>query len=239
MPNQHQTILRRSATWQILSVMVVWAIAVVLASSGFLKPNFELTLSVLVAVPAAVFAVANLYASAQIQRSAYVKDYALKFRTDKELSESFYYLVMNFGNKNYDVFVMPEEKRTPEEKKQLEEAQKGLTNDLKFFHPDNMVGMPQERRLDNLLGFFDSLGYDYCRGLISLRDIAGMFGLQLEHLNQRKAIQGYIDHVRHHWSELTSFTSARTPYTYLHLLLTDYKAFCETERKRQDDTHRR
>lgn len=202
-------------------------------SSGVAKAEPAITLSMVIGVPAAVIAIASLYGSAHLQRSAYIKDYAIKFRTDRDLSESFHYLVVNYGNKDLEILRKSPASRTSDEVQRLEDGQKDLPADLRFFDPEHLTGKPQERRLDSLLGFFDAVGYDYVRGLVTLDDVAGMFGVQLEHFNQRRPVQEYIDHVRGHWSKLTSFKSVVEPYTYLDYLLNDYKDYCDREAQTQ------
>lgn len=138
-----------------------------------------------------------------MQRASYIKDYAIRFRTDKELSESFHYLVYRFDNKWYQLFMQAE--KTPREVKELDDAQRDLAPDLRFFNPRDALGAPQERRLDNLLGFFDTVGYDFSRGLLHERDIAGVFGFHLDHLIQRRVIQDYLAYVKEQWPKLQSF----------------------------------
>lgn len=170
--------------------------------------------------------------NSHISRASYVKDYALKFRTDKDLTESFHYLVYRYGNKYYELF--KKDKRTDEEDKTLEDGQSGVKAELRFFDPKNIIGQEQEMRLDNLLGFFDAIGYDLRRGLLSVKDVAGIFGYHLDHLIQRDVVQDYLENIQKEWPSKKTFHErygAPTPYKYLRYTLTEYERY----RKRNDE----
>jgi len=234
MPKESATLLLRSALWQITAACAFWIIMYTLVRLGTFKWTNEITLSMYVAIPAAVIVMGQLIVNAHVQRSGYVKDYALKFRTDKDLSESFHFLVVNYGNRLYGLFERPIEQLTPDEKKELEIAQADVPPDLRFFHPTH-IGVLQERRLDNLLGFFDTLGYDYKRGLVSIKDVSALFGVQLDHFLQREAIQAYLTHVKKKWPAAKTFHEdymAPIPYRFLDILLRHHKQHCIEEGKR-------
>jgi hypothetical protein len=230
------TLLTRSVLVQAAVSAILWAS---LALYLYATPsNWDPRISVasFVAVPAAVIGITQLVITAQVQRASYIKDYAIRFRTDKELSESFHYLVYRFDNTSYEAFL--KKVKTPEEEQALKEAQHGLVPELCFFDPKAAPGAPQERRLDNLLGFFDTVGYDLSRGLLHERDIAGVFGLHLDHLIQRRVVRDYLAYVKENWPNLRSFHeqySAPVPFRYLRRLLRTYVEFRNAENRNAAD----
>lgn len=226
------TFLTRSILLQAAAVFVLWSLFGLYLSSDPENFDTKISLATFIAIPAAVIAITQLWVSAHIQRASYIKDYALRFRTDKELSESFHHLVYLFGNSLYDAYMKKPGRRTAQETNALKSAQKGISADLCFFNPRAAIGAPQERRLDNLLGFFDTLGYDFRRDLLHMRDIAGVFGFHLDHFVQRKVVQDYLDFVKKQWPTKESFHqyySAPVPFRYLRLLLDAYIEFRKSE----------
>lgn len=228
-----KTLLSRSVLIQAGIIASVWAALVYYLRLQPSNLDLKISIASFVAIPAAVIAVAQLIITAHIQRAAYIKDYALRFRTDKELSESFHYLVYRFSNQMYQIFQSPPVKRGDTEAMALSKAQQGLSADLLFFDPKEAIGVAQERRLDNLLGFFDALGYDHARGLLDMRDIAGIFGYYIDHLIQRNVIQDYLKVVAEKWPDLRSFHqqyNAPIPFRYLGHLLREYVSFRRREK---------
>ena len=238
------TLLARSTLWQgseVLSLWILLGLYIFRVPGAHVDP--KISLATFIAIPAGVIGVAQLLITAHIQRAAYIKDYALRFRTDKELSESFHYLIYLYGNKLYDINMKPADQRTAEESRILAATQNGISADLCFFNPNVAVGAPQERRLDNVLGFFDTVGYDYSRRMLQMRDIAGVFGFHLDHLIQRKVVQEYLEFVRVQWPTAKSFHEqyiAPVPFRYLRALLRAYIEYRKEENRhladREDQT---
>ena len=166
--------------------------------------------------------------TAQMQRASYIKDYALRYRADKELTESYHFLVYRFGNSLYEIFLLDPAMRTAGQQNQIDSAQEGVAPDLCFFNPRQILGSQQERRLDNLLGFFNTLGYDLERKLVAIEDVAGMFGIQLDHFVQRKIINEYLFQIEINWPRLDSFHEryqAPVPFTDLRRMINEYVRF--------------
>jgi hypothetical protein len=231
-------LLTRSIKWQAVAIAALW---ILLGVYVWLNPQSswdpKVSIALLAAVPAAVIGVAQLLVSSHIQRAAYIKDYALRFRTDKELSESFHYLIYLFGNTKYEAYLKGAGSQTQQQATDLARSQEGIAADLRFFNPRAAIGAPQERRLDNLLGFFDTLGYDFRRGLLEIRDIAGVFGYYLDHLIQRKVVQDYLSFVEEQWPKANSFHqqySAPVPFLYLRSLIRAYIDLRTAQNKQQD-----
>lgn len=231
--------LTKSIVYQVTLTAVIWLLLGVYLHLSPVSWDPKISMSFFVAIPAAVIAVTQLIVTAHIQRSSYIKDYALRFRTDKELTESFHYLVYRYSNKIYESFRKAPEDRTSKEASELEAYQKDLEPELCFFDPHNPVGMPQERRLDNLLGFFDTIGYDLKRGLLNESDIAGVFGFQLDHLIQRHVVQDYLHNIEQNWPTMTSFHEkyeAPVPFRHLRTLMNKYTDF---QKRRNEQARRR
>lgn len=224
--NYQKTIQYTAAYIQFGVTSVLW---LVLAGYLYFNPtNLDPKISIasFVAIPAMVIGVSQLLISAHIQRASYIKDYALRFRTDKELSESFHYLIISYNNSLYGIYSKPASSRTVDEQNNLDAAQVGLANDLMFFDPKQMKGSPQERRIDNLLGFFDTVGYDLRRKLLFIPDVAGVFSYHLDHLIQRKIVQACLKQIEDDWPTLESFHerySAPIPFENLRYLLRKYE----------------
>jgi hypothetical protein len=107
--------LTKSIVYQVVLTAVIWLLLGVylrLSPAGW---DPKISISFFVAIPAAVIAVTQLIVTAHIQRSSSIKDYALRFRTDKELTQSFHYLVYRYSNKMYESFRKPPQDRTSKE----------------------------------------------------------------------------------------------------------------------------
>lgn len=216
---------------QISIILLLWVLIIIYA---IFAPDItwdkKLTLGTFLSIPAAVIIIGQLAISAHIARATYIKDYALKFRTNTELSESFHYLVYRYGNGFYDIF--KKEEKSDKDIAMLEEAQKDVSMDLRFYDPDNAIGAAQERRLDNLLGFFDAVGYDLRRGLVNIKDVSGVFGYHLDHFIQRKPVQDYLLKIEKEWGTKKSFHKnykAPTPFQYLRTMLRKYENYRKYE----------
>lgn len=232
------TILGTSVKIQVFVTVVIWGLMVLYLYIAPQSLDPKISFVSLIGVPAAVIGVSQLLITAHVQRASYIKDYAIRFRTDKELSESFHYLVYRFGNELYDTFSVLPEDRKPEQAQKLEAAQLGVASDLCFFNPKNALGLSQERRLDNLLGFFDTLAYDYSRQLVAMRDIAGVFGFHLDHFIQRKVVEDYLKTIELGWPSLASFHerySSPVPFDYFRKMIRDYVDFRNQDNQKRSN----
>lgn len=220
----------KSVITQFLIIIILWGMLGILAATGVFgfATKYEVSIATFVAIPAAVIGIGQLVISSSIQRAGYIKDYALRFRSDKELSESFHYLVYRFGNDLYREYMANISLK--QSTKTLDNAQDVVPADLRFFNPQSAIGTPQERRLDNLLGFFDTIGYDLDRNLIQIADIAEIFGFQLDHFEQRDVIRTYIEAVETNWPTMKSFHTkykAPVPFRFFSQLIRRYVKYRE------------
>lgn len=216
-------------------ISIAWVILIYYLYANPTNWDSKISIASFFAIPAMVIGVSQLLITAHIQRASYIKDYALRFRTDKELSESFHCLVYRFSNRLYSIFLKKPEDRTESERKEIEDAQLGLVEELKFFNPKDAVGAPQERRLDNLLGFFDTVGYDLKRKLIFESDVAGVFSYHLDHLIQRNIVQDYLKNIEDKWPTLETFHNryrAPVPFKNLCYLLRTYELYRKSQNQR-------
>jgi hypothetical protein len=233
--NTNKTIQHTAVTVQALVIATLWlALAVYLCINPTIwDPN--ISVASFVAIPAMVIGVTQLLISTNIQRASYIKDYAIRFRTDKELSESFHYLIYRYSNHLFEIHSKSANIRTTNEERELDDAQAGLTNDLTFFDPKQAIGSPQERIIDNLLGFFDTVGYDLRRKLLFIADVSGVFSYHLDHLIQRKVVQAYLKNIEEKWPTLETFHeryNAPVPFKNLRYLLRKYEEHRKSENQR-------
>lgn len=230
--NSNRTIQYTAAYIQAGVVAVLWLSLAIYLYSNPTNWDPNISIASFVAIPAMVIGVSQLLISAHLQRASYIKDYAIRFRTDKELSESFHFLIYRYSNHLFDIYFKPASSRTADEQNELDAAQSGLTNDLKFFDPKQTIGSPQERRIDNLLGFFDTVGYDLRRKLLFIPDVSGVFAYHLDHLIQRKIVQAYLKNIEEKWPTLETFHEryiAPIPFKNLRYLLRKYEEHRKSE----------
>ena len=220
-----KTYLTKATKYQIALIVISWVALLIYIQ--FCHDIWDPTVSFtsFVGVPATIIIIFQLVINSHISQASYIKDYALRFRADSELTESFHYLIYKYGNELLKIYLKPEEERTEEEKKALEESQQGVPNFLQFFNPESAIGIPQERKLDNVLGFFDTVGYDLTRGMVSINDVSGVFSFHLDHLIQRNVVKLYLCKIKNEWDSKKSFHTnykSPTPFGYLRSMLSVY-----------------
>ncbi len=220
-----KTYLTRATRYQVALIIVFWLALFIYIQFDNAVWDPKVSFASFIGVPVAIIIIFQLVTNSHISRASYIKDYALRFRTDPELTESFHYLIYRYGNELSEIYLTPEGERTEDDKKALESSQRGVPNDLQFFNPGLAIGLPQERKIDNVLGFFDTVGYDLARGMVSINDVSGVFGFHLDHLIQRKVVQLYLDKIQKEWPSKKSFHeeySAPIPFRYLKRMLSVY-----------------
>lgn len=230
--NRNKTFQYTAAYIQSGVTAVLWLALAIYLYTNPTNWDPKISIASFVAIPAMVIGVSQLLITAHIQRASYIKDYAIRFRTDKELSESFHYLIYRYSNHFYEIYSKPANSRSADEQKELDAAQTGLTDDLKFFDPKQAIGSPQERRIDNLLGFFDTVGYDLRRKLLYIPDVSGVFAYHLDHLIQRRIVQAYLKNIEEKWPTLETFHEryiAPVPFKNLRYLLRKYEEHRKNE----------
>lgn len=101
--NARSTLLTKSVTIQIVVSALLWLSLALYLYKYRANWDPKVSIASFVAIPAAVIAIAQLVITAQVQRASYTRDYLIRFRTDKELSESFRYLIYRFDNRSYEI----------------------------------------------------------------------------------------------------------------------------------------
>lgn len=222
----NEAFLPKIAKLQVFAIVLFWLLLIYCILKSYAKWDSMVSITSFVSIPAAIAIIGQLVIASHISRASYIRDYALKFRTDKELTESFHYLVYKCSNELFDIYVKPDEERSQEEQKKLNDSQLNVPNDLQFFDPDGVLGLPQERRIDNVLGFFDTVGYDLKKGTVNINDVSGVFGYHLAHLIQRCVVQKYLENVHEKWPTKKSFQdiNASEPFGYLKYMIASYEA---------------
>ena len=140
-----------------------------------------------------------------------------------------------FDNDFYRIYKKPNTDRSTCESKRLEDAQTDVPPDLQFFDPKRIIGLPQERQFDDLMGLFDTIGYDYERKLLNMDDIDGLIGIYLLHLRQRDVVQEYLEDTKK-WAKKykKSLPEDHYPpadaYRYLRRLIKEHKVHQDQNR---------
>lgn len=131
--NERNTHSSRSLVIQIAAMVCFWLLLVTLIGQNVLEFDNKINFTFLVGIPAVVIGVAQLVKNTKMERAAHIRDYAIKFHSDKDLSESFHYLVLRYGNDYYDLYLKTQ--RSEMESQKLDAAQAGIAEDLRFYDP--------------------------------------------------------------------------------------------------------
>jgi len=230
--NLLKSLKRNRNFWLIFLVVIATEMVLVslvfidLGTGSFLKFNREVGIAIFTGVPLFLITIIQLKVSSTIQRSNYVRELASKIHSQPELSEAFFYLVYTYDNELFKSF-----------KEKGEEARLKLQGERtigrRLYDPDTFQGSEEERRLDNLLSYFDIIGFHFYRGLIPIDDIAGVLGFHLAALSTREVIKSYREGNPDHW-EKSSFTkdfNSVAPHQYLTEMLAAFAEYCKQHEK--------
>lgn len=194
--------------------------------------DLVVNLTVLTTSPLLIIAVIQLRRNFLLQRTDFIREFTTKLYNERELSESFYYLVYLYENNKYKEFKKADEIKDDVKKKEM---QKDKKEGMKFYNPATFQDSEEERRLDVLLGFFNILGYHYHSGIVSIEDIAGVMEFYLVALSTRKVIVEYMEEIIPDNWEKTSFAEyGDTPYRHLRNLLRDFRKFNKTHKQNEE-----
>jgi hypothetical protein len=220
--------LRTNPTYlrAVIATIVAEALLIALLRVPFgTKPLLEFdpktSLALFTGIPLFLITIIQLHASSVVQRANYIKDFAVTFHQEKAFSDAFYYLVYSYTNEMYARFIAADSK--------AQGAMQGArTKGQKLYNPKTFIGSAEERRLDALLGFFDVIGYHHYKGIVHMRDVAGVFGFQLAALATRQVIKDYRAAIPEHWptSSFAKDFNTVAPFRYLEELLKAFQAHC-------------
>lgn len=162
------------------------------------------------------------------QRLAFLAEYVSKIFTDKDISDTYHYLVYTYTNSKFrevreKLKELNEEENTsaPDKHKKmykcLECLQDGREEGLRFYHPGMFQGSVEEERLDSLLGYFNIIAYYYNENIVSIKDINGIIGYHITVIASRDVIKEYMNYIEANW---TKFEKRYGPQQPLHDLKT-------------------
>jgi hypothetical protein len=160
--------------------------------------DYKFDFAILVLTPPLVITVLQLMRGEVVAKADFVKDYVAEFFMNKELNETFYFLVYTYGDKKFAEMEAAYLAAGGYGKigadplkiaKVFEPLQEGRAEGCRYYHPDCYQRSMEEKRLDCLLGYFDVLAYYYQNDLIAMEDIAGSLGYHLNILARRDVIK--------------------------------------------------
>jgi len=160
--------------------------------------EFKIDAAILVLTPPIVITIYQLSQGETIARADFVKDYVSEFFMNKELNDTFYYLVYTYVDAKFAeidaalVAAGGPEKIGSDPKRiasVFEALQEGRIEGHRYFHPSCYQRSLEEKRLDCLLGYFDVLAYYHQNNLVTMEDIAGSLGYHLNILARREVIK--------------------------------------------------
>ncbi len=216
-----------------LIVIGMQVVMVVLIFYAPLELDKKVGLAASASLPLFALALLQLGRALVSQRASFVTDYISKYYTEAGLSETFNYLAATYSD---DIFKQVLESAKSPDLQKLPQSMftcLGELNDQRpegrrFYHPDYFQGSLEEIRLDSLLGYLDVIGYHYVHGLLRMQDITGMIGYQLAVVSSREVIRHYLKESGRSWWERTGIykdTAVQPPYTYLRILIKEFKAY--------------
>lgn len=147
--------------------------------------------------------------SRESQRAAFLSEYISKIFTDKELSDTYHYLVYTYTDGTFvkvcEALNAKGNTEDPIDHKKmyscLEALQDGREEGLRFYHPEKFQGSVEEKRLDSLLGYFNIIAYYHNKKVLSLDDINGSIGYHLTVMASRNVIKAYLGLIDRSWKE--------------------------------------
>lgn len=193
----------------VLIFVVIAIIAIIYAKhSGWIDIDISL-ITAIATIALVVTAYSQLRRNHENQRGAFLSQYVSKIFTDKELSDTFHYLVYTYDDEMFcKVKVRLNEEKLPKGSGQkemyqcLDPLQDGRGEGFRFYHPAMFLGSAEEKRLDSLLGYFNIIAY-YCdeekQKILSPDDINGSVGYHLTVMLRRNVIQEYMKLIREDW----------------------------------------
>lgn len=241
------------STAKINRAFVLWTILTTLAvelllASLFLFPKIQLDykigISLFATVPAFVITIIQLVRTQQTQRASFIKDFLTEFRKNNDLHTAHYELVYRFRD---DIYVKVEElaKKHLNGRPKLDRTDKPFFDCFKplqvsdvpgarFFYPAFFQYSLEEKKLDGLLDYFNTIGLYLYEGLVSIEDVVSLLGDYVAILADRKVIKEYLAlcDAPGEW-KYSGSVGASTPYEQLRFLLVSYERYNTEVRNRK------
>jgi hypothetical protein len=242
---------RFGRSYVISSIAAILAIEALLAAL-FLDPKIQfdnkIGVSLFLAVPAFIIAIAQLIRTQQVQRASYIKDFLTEFRKNNDLYTAYYDLVYRYRDEIYDKvdkiaeqYIANRSAPSADQKPVFDcfdELQISKELGARFFHPRFFQFSPEEKKLDGLLDYFNALGLYLYEGLLDMDDIVTILGDYIAVLADRKIIASYLALCNDSkaWKYDDS-VGASPPYRHVTYLLESYQDYNlqEFQRKREKE----
>lgn len=211
----------------IILVELILALGFILPlwSQPILQFENKTSIAVFAVLPPLIIGIIQLRNTLALQKASFIRDFIAKLYTDKELSQTYHYLIYTYNDAKYKEF-----KSASSDLR--EKLQEGRVEGNRFYDPDDFQGSEEERRLDALLGYFDIIGYHYWTGALEINDIARLLGYHLTVLIKRDVIVDYLNAVPDYWKKVSGEVESVGPFRYLTILLHDFRSFNEKQKDR-------
>ncbi|GAB3911550.1 hypothetical protein GCM10028803_53280 [Larkinella knui] len=228
----------KSVIFQIVSATIaveIFLIALCLVPYGdnslpIFTLDKKIPMVVFASLPPVLIVIIQFRNTLALQKATFIKDFVSKLYTDKELSQSFHYLIYKYENDVYKEFL----KASPERR---QEMQKGRSEGIRYFDPATFQGTEEERRFDGILGYFDIIGYHYSSGTLEIEDIGKLLGYHLTFLLKREVVTDYLNSIPQYWEGITRnrVPTSVSPLRYLTILLNAFIKYNAAEEKKIRD----
>lgn len=223
----------------IILILLIELILITLSLTPFVKTSFEINATLFTTIPLFILTIMQLAKTYRVQRAQYVKDFLMEFRRNKEISDSYYQLIYSYKDETYEKIkeIAKSQEEPTSSEKPVFEIFKHLQGNRKvgerYYYPKFFHFSEEERKLDGVLDFFNTLSYYWSEGLVSMEEIANTLGEYLVVISQRKVIKEYLDYCNNteesKYKERFESTSA---YLYLVRFLEEFINF-NSEHKRK------
>lgn len=190
-------------------------------------------IGLLTAVPLFLLTILQYLRTQQVQRASYIKEFLAEFRKNEHIYNAYYDLIYSYGNPVFkqvmhivnDIDPNQQMRKTTENKPVFhcfEHLQGDRKPGSRIYHPQLFWFSPEERRLDGLLDYFNSIGFYMYSGLIEMEDIANILGDYINVIAERKIIEEYLNICNEeNWEKYQGLP----PYFYLRFLIESFKNY--------------
>jgi hypothetical protein len=189
-------------------------------------------------IPLFLLAILQLYRTQRTQQAASVKDFLGEFRRDDRLYSIFFDLIYTYRNSDFEkAKEAVKDRQLPATRPDFEpfkELQGDRTEGRRIFLPGWFGLSSEERRLDTLFDYFNTLGFYQEEGLIEIRDIARILGDYLAVLSERSIVAVYLEYCSSTHSKAFGDSRAAQPYLYVYLLVDEFKKFNGREKSKKE-----
>ena len=224
---------RKYLIWAILAMIVSDVAILLLFLSPNVEPDRKIGIGVFTTVPLFVLAILQLARTYRVQRAQYIKDFLMEFRRNKDLADAYYDLIYSYRDDLYDKIKALAEKRKAKPSAAekpvfdlFDNLQNGRSAGKRLYYPPFFHFSDEERRLDGVLDFFNSLAYYWHEGLVSVEEIGNTLGEYLVVISDRKVIREYLDYSNDPAeSKYRERFGSIAAYLYLGLFLEHYRIF--------------